>query len=93
MRSLVRLTLVIFNLIILYFLTKISPVAMVKNVASALFGAFIMVIVYIMLPHNISIIYQLLLVIICAITYIVSIMIFRENRDIIFNFKNLIVKK
>ena len=93
MRSLVRLTLVIINLVILYILTKISPLLMLKNIASAILGGICMIGIFILLPHNSTLIYQILLALICAIIYILVIMAFKENRNLMLNFKKVIIKK
>ena len=93
MRSLVRLTLVIINLVILYILVKISPLSMLKNIASSILGGICMIGIFILLPHNSTLIYQILLALICTIIYILVIMVFKENRNLMLNFKKVIIKK
>ena len=88
MRALVRLTLIIINLAILYSLTRISPTSMLSNISTSILGAVIMIVVYTLLPVSESIAIQLVWAVICAAVYFVAVMAFKENRELLYNFKH-----
>jgi len=88
MRALVRLTLILINVIILYGLIGISFIAMVKNVLPSLAASMVMVIGVWGLKQLGSEIYlQLLYCAVAAIIYFSVMMMFPKERDIIFNLK------
>lgn len=88
MRALVRLTLILINVIILYGLIGISFIAMVKNVLPSLVASMVMVIGVWGLKQLGSEIYlQLLYCAVAAIIYFSVMMMFPKERDIIFNLK------
>lgn len=87
MRSLVRLTLIVINLTILYFLCKISPITMVRNILSSIVGALAMVLLFIILPDADKAFLQVSYGIGCCIIYVAVILMFKENRNVLSNFK------
>lgn len=92
-RSLVRLELILVNFIFTYYLTRISPLSMLKNVAASLLASVAMALVVWIVPSVESIYMQVGLVVMCTITYIVIVCAFREERNILFNLKNYIKSK
>lgn len=88
MRALVRLTLILVNVIILYSLIRISFIAMLKNVFPSLVASLVMAIGAWALKQLGSEIYlQLLYCGIATIIYLSVIMVFPKERDIILNLK------
>lgn len=92
MRALVRLTLIVINLGILYYLTKISPLSMFANIASSVIGALTMALIFIFLPSHDNVLLQIIWATICVIAYFVVIIFFKENRAILKNLKCSIVR-
>lgn len=90
MRALVRLTSIVINIIILYWLIKISPLRMLNNIKSPIIGAMAMILLFYLLPSNESIIMQISYVLLCIIVYLLVIMLFKEDRKILLNIKNII---
>ena len=87
-RALVRLTLILINVIILYGLTGISFIAMVKNVLPSLVASMVMVIGVGALRRLGSGIYlQLSYCAVAAIIYSSVMMTFPKERDILLNLK------
>lgn len=92
-RSLVRLTLVAGNLTILYYLVKISPLDMFRNLWHIIFATLCMVMAYTALPSTDSIPLQLLYVIIVSAVYLLSLSLFKEERGILVNLPKTLRKK
>ena len=93
-RSLVRLQLVFTNLIIMYFIIRISIWEMIKNIFPAMISAILMGIIAVGL-QTISSKNQwtLISIIICCIFYFFFILLFPLEKQIILNFKNKITHK
>lgn len=87
MRSLVRLTGIVINLIILYFLTHISPIAIIRNIFPAIFAAGIMYIIHMIINPSEIIIFQILTILLCCAVYTICILSFKNERNIILNLK------
>ena len=92
MRALVRLTLIVINLAILYWLSKISPLQMLDNIKSSIIGSIAMILLFFLLPSEKSIFIQISCVFLCSIVYLFVIMLFKEDRKILLSFKNIIKK-
>lgn len=87
-RALVRLTLILINVIILYGLTGISFIAMVKNVLPSLVASMVMVIgVGALRRLGSGIYWQLSYCAVAAIIYFSVMMTFPKERDILLNLK------
>lgn len=83
-RSLVRLELIIVNIILMYFVIKITPWKMMKNIMPSCLAAIVMgAAAYGMLCFSKAIIFQIVAIVICAIIYFVVIMLFKEERTLI----------
>ena len=91
-RSVVRLELVIVNVVIMSVLMKISALSMLKNIAPACLSALIMMGVKYLLPSTDSIVMSFVYIAVCAATYFLVLCMFKEERGILFNLKNLIKK-
>ena len=86
-RSLVRLELVFVNLIIMYWLVKISPIAMLKNIAVPCVAAVGMWLISSLLLNNrCSLLWQIFSVVICGISYIGFICCFRKEKELMKSF-------
>ena len=92
MRALVRLTLIVINLAILYWLSKISPLQMLDNIKSSIIGSIVMILLFFLLTYEKSIFIQISCVFLCSIVYLFVIMLFKEDRKILLSFKNIIKK-
>lgn len=92
-RSMVRLELVLVNLIIMYSLVKISPLQMIKNISPSVLASCIMGAVGILLlSFNSTIWWAVLSTIICIAVYIITIMLFKEEKQTITSFVVKFVK-
>ena len=83
-RSLVRLQLVLVNLIIMYYLVKISPLMMLKNTSHSLFSSLIMGfigVILVQISDHQS--YQFVSVLVCVVVYFAIIFLYKEERNII----------
>lgn len=89
-RSLVRLELILVNLIILSVAIKISSFKMLRNVFPACFSSFLMAGIFILLPKTDILWKQCLYIGICSLSYIVTISLFKEERNILLNLKSII---
>lgn len=90
MRALVRLTLIVINLAILYWLSKISPLQMFDNIKSSILGSIAMILLFYLIPSGKNIFMQISYAFLCSIVYLSVIMLFKEDRRILLNFKNVI---
>ena len=80
-RSLVRLELILVNLVIMYFVIKISPWQMVKNVFSSVFASVVMGVVALIIKDlHPSFCWQMASIVICAIIYFSIILLDSRNR-------------
>lgn len=83
-RSLVRLELILVNLIIMYYVFKISPFRMFANIAPSCLAAIVMASVAFTLLHfHDEISYQIFFIIICGIVYVCTLYLFPKERAII----------
>ena len=85
-RSLVRFELILVNLIVTWFLVKISPWDMMKNIYTACIASIIMFFAAKSLQYiSNGIIWQIFSIIICATIYICFVIIYPSNRKVLFN--------
>lgn len=91
-RATVRIELIAVNLALMFFVVKISPLAMIMNVLPSCVAALIMAAVYFILPHSTNVITLAVYIFICMAVYFVSICLFKEERYIILNLKTLLKK-
>lgn len=83
-RALIRLELILVNLIIMYFIIKITPWSMFKNISASCLSALIMAIfAYGLLQINQSDWWQYLSVVICTIVYLIVVLCFPNERKIL----------
>ena len=85
-RALVRFELIFVNLLITYFLIHISPVDMLKNTSHALCSAVVMMIVafFLNLLNN-TLLWQIVSIVLCTVTYFAIICLFHEERQLLIN--------
>jgi PST family polysaccharide transporter len=91
-RSLVRLEMILVNLTILYFVLRISPLKMIRNIMPSIFASVAMASVFFVLPSPNSILIQLAYVLICAMTYIIVVSFFKEERRILFSLRSVFIR-
>lgn len=86
-RALVRLQGIIVDLIIIYCVINISLLSILKNIFSSVFAALLMGVLAIVLKDlSLSIIWQVVSILICALVYVGIIMIFPSNRATLLSF-------
>lgn len=91
-RSLVRLTLIAINLVLLYKLTRITPSDMFKNILHSCVASISMIIMYISLPQTDHFWGQITYIVLCGVTYLVCLCLFNEERRLLFSLKSIIKK-
>ena len=85
-RSLVRLELVLVQLLIMYFVVKMSPVKMFVNIWPSCFASLVMLGIAIALRQiGDSLTWQLVSIGICTIVYFIVILCFHQEREILWN--------
>ena len=82
-RALIRLQAVAVDLIIIYLLTKISPLKILANISSSLISVAFMYLVYRMLPLNTNIGMSVIYIILCGLAYVSALLLFPSDRVII----------
>jgi PST family polysaccharide transporter len=83
-RSWVRMELILVNLVIIFFLVRISPWQMLRNVSASVFASVAMLVVAIVLGgHGDTVVWKIISVILCAMVYIAIIMFFPQERRLI----------
>jgi len=92
-RSLVRLTCVVINLLILYKLTRISLLSMLRNISHSCIGSIVMLLVFLLLPEGKSIPAQIVNAVICAVVYLGIIGCYKEERGMLLSYISKIRKK
>lgn len=89
MRALVRLTLIIINLFVLYHVVRISFASMLKNILPALIASAAMAgFALLTNADSYTMSWQIIMCIVCMIVYASILMLFRKERNIIFNLKS-----
>lgn len=89
MRALVRLTLIIINLFVLYHVVRISFATMFRNILPAIIASVIMAgFTLLTNASNYSIFWQIVMCLACAIVYTGTLMLFPKERNIILNLKS-----
>lgn len=87
-RSLIRFQGILVNILIMYFLVKISPFKMIRNIIPSLFASTIMLILYYLLPEAKDILTNLLYIVLCSAAYIIVLSLFKEDRKLLFEINN-----
>lgn len=83
-RSLIRLELILVNLVIMYYVIRISPIKMLTNIAPACLASAVMAgVASLLLRFNKEIPYQILFIIVCIIVYACIICFFPKERAIL----------
>lgn len=86
-RSVIRLELILVNLIIMYYVVKISPKQMFSNIFPSIISASIMGIMgWMLIPVIDTIWWQIVVVGICTIVYVLAITRFKTEKQIISSF-------
>lgn len=92
-RSLVRFTLIGINLILLYSLTRITPISMITNISHSCIASIGMCLIYFLLPKSDDIIVQFIEILLCVLTYFGILLFWKTDREIIFSLPKKILKK
>lgn len=94
-RSIIRLTAILINAVIIYIVLRISFSSMIKNIMPSIVAAIVMS-GFVLLIHantNDSIILQIVFCGISAAIYFIILLLFPKERDIVFNLKKYLVRK
>lgn len=86
-RTLARLELVVANLIMMHIVVNMSFSSMITNVLPAFIAATVMLLVSQFLPIGQSILWDIVSIIAASCTYLAIIMIFKKERQYLFNIK------
>ena len=89
-RAIVRLQLMVANLICVYFLMKMTPLDMLKQLFPAILGATAMAAVVILLPEPPSMWIKATYLLLAVVVYLSVIMLFKTDRSILLNIKHLL---
>lgn len=91
-RSLVRLTGIVINMVLLYMVVKISPVNMFHNLLHPLLASLSMIVCLYVLPFADNIYTSVFYALVCGTVYVLVVCTFAEERNIIFNLKKILRK-
>ncbi len=91
-KSLARLQGIIVNLIIMSLCVKISAVSVLKNVFPSIFAASLMLSIM-LLPETTNVFLTILYIIIAISIYLLVICLFKEEKALLFNLKQIITKR
>ena len=86
-RSVVRMESIMVNLMIMYFALKMPVLKMIMNILPCCLAACVMAVVALIIPIGNDILSQITLIILCIFVYICIIMCFKNERNIIKNFR------
>lgn len=89
-RSLIRFQGILVNLLIMYFLVKISPFKMIRNIIPSLFASSMIMILCYILPDTKDLVTNCLYIILCLFTYILTLSMFKTDRNILLEIKNIL---
>lgn len=93
-RSLIRLQLIIVNLGILYYISKITPFQMVYSILPAICASLGMYILkQLILPDSQNIFVTILYILLCCLGYFSIVILFKSERQIIISFYKRIIHK
>lgn len=92
-RALIRLQLILVNLMMLYYLTRINPFEMFINIKVSVIAAIAMFAVYMLLPQDSSIITKILFAIGSTIAYLMVTLLFPSERSILLNLSKTIHRR
>ena len=93
-RSIVRFELVIVQLIIMYYLVKLSPTRMIKNILPSVLAASVMAgVSYLLVSISATTTWTIISIIISSIVYLIPISIFPKERELIIDFVRKFVHK
>jgi hypothetical protein len=87
MRSLVRLESVLVNMLFLYFIAKITPIMMAKNIYPSVIAAAAMFLILYLPNEGLNVFELTLHLLLALIIYIAVILLFPGERKILFKYK------
>lgn len=91
-RSFIRIEAMIVDLLLLYILVKISPIKMIKNIMPAVLACLVVVLVNKLLPPYTNDIIEIGYFAVSILTYSLVILLFKEERMLLLNLKNIVKK-
>lgn len=93
-RSLIRLESIIVNFVAVYFVIKLSPWQIIKNVLPSLAAALVMLVgAKLLLLLGDGVIWQIVVAIVSTILYFGFILLMPGEKEVLFNFINRLLKK
>lgn len=92
-RSLVRLSLIAINLVLLYQLTKITPIKMFVNIFHSVLASLAMFVLMALLPSSENVYTSIAYLLICIAVYIVIVCMFVDERKVLCSLKRSILHR
>lgn len=92
-RSLVRLSLIAINLVLLYQLTKITPLKMFINIFHPVLASLAMFVLIVLLPSSENVYTSIAYLLICIAVYIVIVCMFVDERKVLCSLKRSILHR
>lgn len=89
-RALVRLEIILVNILVMYYCLKFPIGRLLTNILPSISASAVMAIVFYLLPAPQSILQNFVQILICALTYLAFISLFKDERLILFNLKKYI---
>lgn len=93
MRAMVKLEAIFVDFILMYLVIKVSPLIMIKNVFPSCIAAFGMYLISLTFPHSENYFIQFLYILPCVLIYFLIILLFKQEREILFNFKSILRRR
>ena len=92
-RSLIRFTSIGINLCLLFKLVRITPFEMMSNIMHICIASLVMFLFFQILPVTENLIMQFFCIILCIIVYLITIILFKQERIILIDLTNNLLKK
>ena len=89
-RALVRLEDILVKVLLLYFVVGLSPLVMFKNILNYVLAAIVMFLTSLVCTLFFTDMMTIFSIVICGITYIMTLLCFKSERRLLFNVKKLI---
>lgn len=86
-RALIRFQGILVNMIIMYYLIKISPLRMIINIVPSCIAASTIFILYYLMPQKDSIIINILFILFSILSYVLVLQLFKEEKLIVIKIK------
>lgn len=92
-RSIIRLELILSNFIAVYYLVKITPFLQIKNIFPSILSAMLIIVISYLLPESSNYLISFIQLLVSGVIYTVILLLFPQERNIIFNLTKIIRKQ